>query len=134
MSRSVAVSFNSLLLADRSTFERIGIVFRRSTTLATWPSALGGGGFSLLSRMVARYPQYAPFPLCLASGRSAFWLRSGPGKSVIRREELPVELDPIEAILQERPGRRFGLGPKPPVPPSPQSRSKRFKSSLSSRS
>src|SRR6201996_2913632 len=39
MSRSVAVSFNWPFAATIITFERIGIVLRRSTTLCTWLSA-----------------------------------------------------------------------------------------------
>ena len=35
MSRSVAVSFSSFLAVASSTLERIGMVLRRSTTLAT---------------------------------------------------------------------------------------------------
>src|SRR5262249_24132960 len=50
-------------------------------------------------------------PWCVRLGRSAFWLRSGPGKGDKARE-LPVELDAIERILQERAGRR--LGPSQP--------------------
>src|ERR1700749_248149 len=39
MSRSVAVSFNWPFAASIITFERMGIVLRRSTTLCTWLSA-----------------------------------------------------------------------------------------------
>src|SRR5262245_9219026 len=117
MSRSVAVSFSSLLLTERRTFEMIGIVFRRSTTLATWPSALERAGFSMVSRMVDRYPRFALFR-CARGLAEDLWLRSGLGKGMIRREELPVELDAIEQILQERAGRLLGRA-KPPTAPSP---------------
>jgi hypothetical protein len=40
----------------------MGMVFRRSTTLATWASALERPGLSMVSRMVDRYPKMSAFP------------------------------------------------------------------------
>ena len=52
MSRSVAVSLISFLAAEMRTLDRMGMVLRRSTTLATWASALASPGLSMVSRMV----------------------------------------------------------------------------------
>jgi hypothetical protein len=57
MSRSVAVIFSSFLAVDSRTLDRMGMVLRRSTTLATWASARARPGLSMVSRMVARCPQ-----------------------------------------------------------------------------
>src|SRR5579862_7711748 len=54
MSRSVAVSLSSPLAASIITFERIGIVLRRSTTLWTWLSALRKAPRSTLIFMALR--------------------------------------------------------------------------------
>ncbi len=56
-SRSVAFSDSLLLPARNRTFDRIGMVVRRSTTLVTCPSALKSSPRSITSRMIASVPQ-----------------------------------------------------------------------------
>ncbi len=61
MSKSVAVSFKAFEPAVSITFDRMGIVFRRSTTFATCARALASFGFSMVRRMVGEYPENESF-------------------------------------------------------------------------
>ena len=89
MSRSVAVSFSSFLAALMRTLERMGMVFRRSTTLATCASALARPGLSMVSRMVVRYPKNEGFSPVRSTLAEALGL--GPNAyEPVRNEELPL--------------------------------------------
>ena len=89
MSRSVAVSLSSFLAVLMRTFERMGMVLRRSTTLATWASARAKPGLSMVRRMVVRYPENVGFPLVRSTLTEA--LGFGPNAyEPVRNEELPL--------------------------------------------
>jgi hypothetical protein len=69
-----------LLRLLSSTLARIGIVFRRSTTLATWASAFAKPALSMLSRMMDRYPNWRLLPGALGLAE-AFQASVRPGKA-----------------------------------------------------
>src|SRR5215831_19017638 len=106
-SRSVALNCSARSEALSNTFERMGMVVRRSTTLVTWPRARRSSPRSITSCITSlagcslAWPQMSP-------RRSRHKTRGTPRKAASRRGDSPLCRVDRDALLCKR--RHCGFG------------------------